>query len=61
MTLRITVLGTKSYVSVLGMPEQVDVINVFRMSEDIPAVLEDTIKKEGMKVIWMQSGIYKRC
>lgn len=61
MTLRITVLGTKSYVSVLEIPEQVDVVNVFRMSEDIPPVLEDAIKKEGIKVIWMQSGIYKRC
>jgi predicted CoA-binding protein len=29
--------------------------------EDIPPVLEDAIRKEGIKVIWMQSGIYKRC
>jgi predicted CoA-binding protein len=49
MTLRITVLGTESYVSVLEIPEQVDVVNVFRMSEDIPPVLEDAIKKEGIK------------
>jgi predicted CoA-binding protein len=57
--MRITVLGTKSYVSVLEIPEQIGVVNVFRMSEDIPPVLEDAIKKEGIKVIWMQSGIYK--
>jgi predicted CoA-binding protein len=61
MTLSITVLGTKSYVRVLEIPEQGCVVNVIRMSEDIPPVLEDAIKKEGIKVIWMQSGIYKRC
>jgi predicted CoA-binding protein len=34
---------------------------VFRRSEDVPAVVEDAIrKKDGIKLIWMQSGIYNR-
>jgi predicted CoA-binding protein len=54
------VLGRKSYASVSEIPEQVDIIDVFRRSEDVPPVVDDVIKKEGIKVIWMQSGIYNK-
>jgi uncharacterized protein len=52
-------LGRKSYPSIADVPEQIDIIDVFRRSEDVPAVVEDAIKKKDeIKVIWMQSGIY---
>ena len=52
------VLGKKSYASVSEIPEQVDIVDVFRRSEDVPPVVDNAIKKKGIKVIWMQSGIY---
>jgi uncharacterized protein len=52
------VLGRKSYPKVSDVPEQIDIVDVFRRSEDIPPVVDDVIKKKGIKVIWMQSGIY---
>jgi len=52
------VLGRKSYPTVSSIPDRVDVVDIFRRSEDVPAVVEDTLKKEGIKVIWMQEGIY---
>jgi uncharacterized protein len=52
------VLGRKSYSKVSDVPEQVDIVDVFRKSEDVPPVVDDAIKKKGIKVIWMQSGIY---
>jgi predicted CoA-binding protein len=52
------VLGRKSYSSIADMPEDVDVVDVFRKSEDVPVVVMDAIKKKGIKVIWMQEGIY---
>ncbi len=52
------VLGRKSYASISDVPEQVDIVDVFRRSEDVPIVVEDAINKKGVKVIWMQSGIY---
>jgi uncharacterized protein len=52
------VLGRKSYSKVSDVPEQVDIVDVFRRSEDVPPVVDDAIKKKGIKVIWMQSGIY---
>jgi hypothetical protein len=52
------VLGRKSYASISDVPEQVDIVDVFRRSEDVPIIIEDAINKKGVKVIWMQSGIY---
>jgi uncharacterized protein len=52
------VLGRKSYPSIADMPEDVDVVDIFRRSEDVPVVVMDAMKKKGIKVIWMQEGIY---
>ena len=50
--------GRKSYPAVSSVPEKVDIVDIFRPSEDVPAVVMDAMKKEGIKVIWMQEGIY---
>jgi predicted CoA-binding protein len=52
------VLGRKSYPSIADIPDDVDVVDIFRRSEDVPPVVNDAMKKKGIKVIWMQSGIY---
>jgi predicted CoA-binding protein len=52
------ILGRKSYPSVSKIPEDVDVVDIFRRSEDVPSVIDDAIGKKGIKVVWMQSGIY---
>jgi uncharacterized protein len=54
------VLGRKTYPKVSDVPGQVDIIDVFRRLEDVPPVVDDAIKKKGIKVIWMQSGIYNK-
>ena len=54
------ILGRKSYPTVSSIPDRVDVVDIFRRSEDVPAVVEDTLKKEGIRVIWMQEGIYNK-
>ncbi len=54
------ILGRKSYPTVSSIPDRVDVVDIFRRSEDVPAVVEDSLKKEGIKVIWMQEGIYSK-
>src|ERR671932_445256 len=45
------VLGRKCYPSVAAINESIDVVDVFRRSEDIPAVIDDVLKKKG----WNQS------
>ena len=53
------VLGRKCHPSVADVKERIDIVDVFRKSEDIPAVVDDVLKKkDGIKVFWMQLGIY---
>ena len=56
------VLGRKAYPSITDIPDKIDIVDVFRRSEDIPAVLDDALKrkKDEIKVFWMQSGIYNQ-
>jgi uncharacterized protein len=54
------ILGRKSYPTVSSIPDKIDIVDIFRRSEDVPSVVEDTIKKAGIQVIWMQEGIYSK-
>jgi predicted CoA-binding protein len=55
------VLGETSYKSLLDVPETIDVVDIFRPSEAVPAIVEDAIQLKARvgfpKVVWMQLGI----
>lgn len=50
------VLGKVVYRKLVEIPIEVDLVNVFRRSEDVAAHLEDMLAKKP-KAVWMQSGI----
>jgi len=50
------VFGLKSYPNLLQIPDQIDLVNIFRRSEFVKPVIEDAIKI-GVKSIWMQDGV----
>ncbi|MER3407777.1 MAG: CoA-binding protein [Nitrososphaera sp.] len=52
------IMGKKSYPNVSSVPDQIDIVDVFRPSDDVLAVVQDAVKKPGIKVVWMQLGIY---
>lgn len=52
------ILGKRTYAKVSDIKSQVDMIDVFRPSEDVYSVVEDSVKKPGLKVIWLQEGIH---
>lgn len=50
------VLGEKCYPRVEDIPDQVDIVDVFRKSEFMPEVVADALKKHP-RCIWMQEGV----
>jgi predicted CoA-binding protein len=50
------ILGKEVYRKLVEVPVEVDMVNVFRRSEDVLAHLEDILAKKP-KSVWMQSGI----
>lgn len=50
------ILGEEVYRKLIEVPAEVDMVNVFRRSEDVSAHLEDMLAKKP-KSVWMQSGI----
>jgi predicted CoA-binding protein len=50
------VLGEKAYPDLLSVPEPVEIVEIFRRSEDVPPHVDEAIAI-GAKVIWMQQGI----
>lgn len=46
----------KIYDNLTEIPDNIDIVNVFRKSEDIPSLIED-INSVSPKVLWLQLGI----
>ena len=51
-----TILGKKVYRRLSDIPGDVDLVDVFRRSEDIDAHVEDILEKKP-RAVWFQSGI----
>jgi predicted CoA-binding protein len=50
------VLGETCYASLKEIPEPVEVVDIFRKAEAIPALVEEAMAV-GARVIWMQLGL----
>jgi predicted CoA-binding protein len=51
-----TVLGQKAYARLEDIPEKVDVVDVFRRSENVPPVADSAIAIKA-RVLWLQQGV----
>ena len=51
------ILGKKCHGSVLDIDEPIDIVDVFRPSDQVLPFVKDAIKKKP-KVIWLQEGIH---
>lgn len=49
-------LGEKAVASLSDVKEKVDIVDVFRRSENVPEVVDEAIKL-GVSAIWMQEGV----
>lgn len=53
------ILNKKSHQSVLEVKEPIDIVDVFRPSDEVLPVVEEAIKMKP-KVIWLQEGIHNK-
>jgi len=52
-----TILGKKCYDSVSEINEEIEIVDIFRPSDQVLFVIQEAIKKKP-KVIWLQEGIH---
>jgi len=50
------ILGQTSYPDLASIPGDVDIVDIFRKVEFIPAIVDAAIEK-GAKAVWMQLGL----
>lgn len=51
------ILGKKCYPTLIDIPVEIDIVDVFRPSEQVKPVIEESVKIKP-KVIWLQEGIH---
>jgi len=51
------ILGKKCYGSVLEVNEEIEIVDIFRPSDQVLPIIQEAIKKKP-KVIWLQEGIH---
>ncbi len=51
-----TLLGERAYASLRDIPEPVDMVDIFRASDQVDPIVDDAIAI-GARVVWMQLGI----
>lgn len=50
------IFGERCYPDLKSIPAKVDIVDIFRRSEDVPPIVDEAIAI-GAKVVWMQEGI----
>src|SRR6266853_5296236 len=50
------VLGEKAYASLAEVPERIDLVDVFRRSEEAGAAVDEAVTV-GAKAVWLQEGV----
>jgi predicted CoA-binding protein len=51
------IFGHEAYDSLGDVEEEVDVVNVFRPSEEVPGIVDAALDRDDVLVIWTQLGI----
>lgn len=50
------ILGETCYPDLASIPETIEVVDIFRRSEEVAPIVEEAIKA-GAKAVWMQEGV----
>jgi predicted CoA-binding protein len=53
------VLGQRAYPTLTSIPGPIDLVNIFRRADAVPAIVEEAIAN-GARAVWLQEGIVHR-
>ena len=48
--------GIRAYASLMEIPGEIDIVDIFRRSEFVPEIVDEAIEKNA-KTVWMQLGV----
>ncbi len=51
------VLGTPAYDSLSEIDEEIELVNVFRPSEEVSGIVDEALERTDLRAIWLQLGI----
>ena len=51
------ILGERAYDSLADVPGPIDVVEVFRPADEVPAIVEQALARDDVQAIWLQQGI----
>lgn len=51
------ILGETAYDTLGDVPDEIDVVDVFRPSEEVAGIVDDVLDRDDVNTVWMQLGI----
>lgn len=51
------IFGERAYDSLADAPDGIDIVDVFRPSEEVDGIVDAVLDREDVKVLWLQLGI----
>ncbi|SFS08767.1 hypothetical protein SAMN05216559_3508 [Halomicrobium zhouii] len=51
------VLGERAYDSLTDVPDEIDVVDVFRPSKEVEGIVDATLERDDVTAVWLQLGI----
>jgi predicted CoA-binding protein len=51
------IFGRTAYDSLADVAEEIDIVNVFRPSEEVSGIVDDAVARDDVRVVWTQLGI----
>jgi predicted CoA-binding protein len=52
------IFGREAYDSLSAVPGEIDIVDVFRPSEEVSDIVDEALDRDDVRVIWLQLGIH---
>jgi len=52
------IFGQEAYDSLAELPGDIDIVEVFRPSEEVSGIVDEVLDRGGVTVVWLQLGIH---